>query len=131
MSSESSESEQESYSWIPWFVKLKGNEYFAQIESEFVNDSFNLTGLNQVVRYYDQALDMITDCEMGACARWLRVLPFSRVPLARSSLLSVCHCYSRCPLKFRCSVRRCVAARAWQSYFSAAQTRRSTTSSKT
>jgi hypothetical protein len=39
------ESEEEDYQWIPWFCSLKGNEFFTQIDAEFIQDAFNLTGI--------------------------------------------------------------------------------------
>lgn len=53
----------EDYAWIPWFITLKGNEFFCEVEESFVQDSFNLTGLTSQIPYYDYALDMILDVE--------------------------------------------------------------------
>ena len=64
-SSGSSLSEEEDYAWVPWFCSLRGNEFFAIVEAEFIQDAFNLTGLSALVPYYDQALDMILDMEQG------------------------------------------------------------------
>ena len=47
--------------WIAWFMSTKGNEYFCEIDEEYITDRFNLTGLNLEVQHYAQALDMITD----------------------------------------------------------------------
>ncbi|CAL1715747.1 unnamed protein product [Somion occarium] len=48
-------------SWIAWFLSSKGNEYFCEVEEEYILDRFNLTGLNTEVANYTQALDSITD----------------------------------------------------------------------
>ncbi|EPB83973.1 casein kinase II subunit beta [Mucor circinelloides 1006PhL] len=48
--------------WIDWFLETKGNEYYCEIDEEYILDRFNLTGLNlEVQQYYAEALDMITD----------------------------------------------------------------------
>lgn len=43
------------------FVTSRGNEYFCDIDEEYLTDRFNLTGLNTEVQYYQYALDLITD----------------------------------------------------------------------
>lgn len=48
-------------SWISWFLSSKGNEYFCEVEEDYILDRFNLTGLNAEVSNYTQALDLITD----------------------------------------------------------------------
>lgn len=59
--SSGSESEYAKY-WIDWFLDTKGNEYFCEVDEEYILDRFNLTGLNiDVPQYYPEALNMITD----------------------------------------------------------------------
>ncbi|THU88979.1 hypothetical protein K435DRAFT_803092 [Dendrothele bispora CBS 962.96] len=53
--------------WISWFLSSKGNEYFCEVEEDFILDRFNLTGLNNEVANYPQALDLITD-QLGGCS---------------------------------------------------------------
>jgi hypothetical protein len=49
-------------SWITWFLSTKGNEYFVEIDDDYLMDRFNLTGLNgELVKDYSKALDMILD----------------------------------------------------------------------
>ncbi|KAL9082368.1 MAG: hypothetical protein Q9159_006471 [Coniocarpon cinnabarinum] len=48
-------------SWTADFVSSKGNEYFCDIDEEYLTDRFNLTNLNTEVQYYQYALDLVTD----------------------------------------------------------------------
>ncbi|KDE05985.1 casein kinase 2, beta polypeptide [Microbotryum lychnidis-dioicae p1A1 Lamole] len=48
-------------SWISWFLASKGNEYFCEVDDEYIIDRFNLTGLNAEVQGYSAALELITD----------------------------------------------------------------------
>lgn len=43
------------------FISSRGNEYFCEIDEDYLTDRFNLTGLNTEVQYYQYALDLITD----------------------------------------------------------------------
>jgi casein kinase II subunit beta len=44
-----------------WFLASKGNEYFCEVDEEYIVDRFNLTGLNAEVQGYSGALELITD----------------------------------------------------------------------
>lgn len=46
-------------SWIAWFTTLKGNEYYVEVDDDFVRDNFNLYGLRAVIDNYDAALEMV------------------------------------------------------------------------
>jgi casein kinase II subunit beta len=50
-------------SWITSFCSLMGHEYFAEVSEDFIEDDFNLTGLQSQVPMYKEALEMILDVE--------------------------------------------------------------------
>ncbi|KAL3480050.1 casein kinase II regulatory subunit-domain-containing protein [Aspergillus californicus] len=50
-------------SWISSFCALMGHEFFAEVSEDFIEDDFNLTGLQSQVPMYKEALEMILDVE--------------------------------------------------------------------
>ncbi|KAJ3151619.1 casein kinase 2 regulatory subunit [Geranomyces michiganensis] len=50
-------------SWISWYCSLPGHEYFVEVPDDFVEDEFNLTGLQNPIPYYNEALDLILDAD--------------------------------------------------------------------
>ena len=48
-SDEATGSEDEVAAWIGWFCSLKGNEFFCEVDEEFIQDDFNLSGLSSQV----------------------------------------------------------------------------------
>jgi casein kinase II subunit beta len=47
-------------SWISSFCSLLGHEYFAEVSEDFIEDDFNLTGLQTQVAMYKEALEVRT-----------------------------------------------------------------------
>lgn len=60
MSGSSDSAESTAY-WIEWFQTLKGNEFYCDVDEDYMLDRFNLTGLNTEVDNYPLAYDLITD----------------------------------------------------------------------
>ncbi|KAF7728058.1 casein kinase 2 regulatory subunit [Apophysomyces ossiformis] len=63
MDSSCTEGDDGSLSWISWFCSLEGNEFYTEVSEEFIEDSFNLTGISAHVPFYQEALGMILDVE--------------------------------------------------------------------
>ena len=54
-----------SLTWITWFCSLPGHEYFCEVSEDFIEDDFNLTGLNVLVPFWKEAMEMVLDVEPG------------------------------------------------------------------
>ncbi|KAF4735915.1 casein kinase 2 regulatory subunit [Perkinsus olseni] len=68
-------SEDEGVSWIEWFCRCKGNEYFVEVDEDYVLDDFNLTGLRDIVPYYDHALNVILDAGELSALPCMPIIP--------------------------------------------------------
>lgn len=61
-SSATSTSQVEEQSWISWLVGVPGNHFLCEVDRAFIEDSFNLFGLKQMVSAdFNQALEIILD----------------------------------------------------------------------
>ncbi|KAI0702882.1 casein kinase II regulatory subunit-domain-containing protein [Cytidiella melzeri] len=49
--------------WISWFCSLPGHEYYCEVTEDFIEDDFNLTGLNSMVPFWKEAMEMVLDVE--------------------------------------------------------------------
>ena len=68
-SDEATGSEDEVAAWIGWFCSLKGNEFFCEVDEEFIQDDFNLSGLSSQARPWhkcfisEDARDSVSSCK--------------------------------------------------------------------
>lgn len=47
--------------WMTDFCAKRGNEYFCRVDSEFILDRFNLTGLGHDIPHAQEAYELVTD----------------------------------------------------------------------
>ena len=110
-------------SWISWFCSRQGNEFFCEVDEEFITDEFNLTGLNTIIPHYRLAIDIILDYEtidniavsqkkIEKCAEVLYGLIHSRFILSQQGMTYMDVKYKagdfgKCP-RFHCEEQNCL-----------------------
>ena len=50
--------------WINWFCEIEGHEFFAEVDEDFIQDTFNLYGIRQLIPRYEDALEMILSSDI-------------------------------------------------------------------
>ncbi|KAI8982382.1 casein kinase II, regulatory subunit [Mycotypha africana] len=50
-------------SWINWFCSNRRNKFYTEVDEHFIEDPFNLIGLNQHIPMYKETLEIILDLE--------------------------------------------------------------------
>jgi casein kinase II subunit beta len=55
--------EEDEMPWVLWFCSMKGNEFFCEVDEDYIQDDFNLTGLSLMVPFFEHAVEMILDLE--------------------------------------------------------------------
>lgn len=48
-------------SWIGWYTSLQGHDFLLRVPNDYINDRFNLTGLEMSVPNFNLTLDTILD----------------------------------------------------------------------
>ncbi|KAJ1556674.1 casein kinase 2 regulatory subunit, partial [Cladochytrium tenue] len=56
-----SESGESTIYWVDWFLSQRGNEFFCEVDEEYIQDRFNMTGLNTEVPHYNEAYELLTE----------------------------------------------------------------------
>ena len=50
----------DSVSWIDWFLNSRGNEFFCEIDEDFIADRFNITGIGHDIPQFKKAYELIS-----------------------------------------------------------------------
>ncbi|KAF8974501.1 casein kinase II regulatory subunit-domain-containing protein [Flammula alnicola] len=77
--------------WISWFCSLPGHEYFCEVTEDFIEDDFNLTGLNTMVPFWKEAMEMVLDVEPGVDEDTSKIPDVSIVESSAEMLYGLVH----------------------------------------
>ncbi|ALC40880.1 CkIIbeta2 [Drosophila busckii] len=58
----------EAGAWITWFCRQRGNEFFCEVDEDYIQDKFNLNFLDTNVDNYRRALEVILDLDTGSAS---------------------------------------------------------------
>jgi len=50
-----------SSTWISWFCSLPGHEYFCEVKQNFIEEDFNLQGLDVMIPFWKEAKEIVLD----------------------------------------------------------------------
>ncbi len=87
-SEEATGSEDEVAAWIGWFCSLKGNEFFCEVDEEFIQDDFNLSGLSSQVSWCQ--VRPVWSCYTRKLVGWSRFDPCHNTFCCLMNLCSSC-----------------------------------------
>ncbi|KAJ1502255.1 casein kinase 2 regulatory subunit [Coelomomyces lativittatus] len=103
------------FNWIQWFLSKPENKYLLPVPEDFIEDEFNLSGLNNMVNHCREAIKMILDYDeeyvpskekqVAASAETLYLLIHARYIITKHGLIAlfnkVCsRHYGMCPRHF-------------------------------
>ncbi|KAF0990995.1 hypothetical protein HZS_1059, partial [Henneguya salminicola] len=50
--------------WALWFCSRRGNEFFCEVDDDFLFDRFNSTGIQDLVPQYDEAMEFMNEAPL-------------------------------------------------------------------
>ena len=59
--SSSSDDSSDAETWIEWFCRQEGNEFFCEVDRRYIQDNFNLYGLREKIPNFKMCLEIILD----------------------------------------------------------------------
>ncbi|XP_017024997.1 casein kinase II subunit beta' isoform X2 [Drosophila kikkawai] len=81
-------SDSDETAWIHWFCRQRGNEFFCEVDEEYIQDKFNLNFLDSNVTNYRCALEVILDLSSGSASD---IPPESELEASAEKLYGLIH----------------------------------------